>query len=361
MNSLFELLQISVGTREAFSQIPDSLQAWRSLLDTVAEHGLLGVTFPTIGKLKEQGLLTKKVYLPWGLAADEIALKNKQQREAVADLHQRFRGDGFRCCLLKGQASGAYYPDPLRRQCGDIDLWLEGDRKKIMDYLRPRYSVHKTRYIHCDVKMLKDFQVEVHFTPSWMFAPVSNRRLQRWFAAQADAQLSHFDATLGCATPTVAFNAVYMLLHIYRHLLEEGIGLRQLMDYYYLLQHLTVEERENVLQDLRHLGLYRFAGAVMYVLREVFGMEEERMLCPPNARRGALLLEAILESGNFGHADPLFAGKARTEGILAHGWRKIKRNLRFLRLCPSEVCWMPFFVTWQYFWRRKNGYLYKGR
>ena len=133
------------------------------------------------------------------------------------------------------------------------------------------------------------------------------------------------------------------------------------MDYYYLLHHLTAEEREDVLRDLRHLGLYRFAGAVMYVLREVFGMDEAQMLCPPNDRRGALLLEAILESGNFGHADPLFAGKARTEGILAHGWRKIKRNLRFLRLCPSEVCWMPFFVTWQYFWRRKNGYLYKGR
>ena len=362
MNPFFELLQVAVGTREILTAVPDSPESWQRLLDLVAEHGVVGVTFPAIDAMTRKGLVPEDFFIPWGLVEQDIIRRNHRQRDALAILNRQFQESGFRHCLLKGQASGAYYPNPLLRQSGDIDIWLDGGHKAVMTYLRPRFKVYKTRYIHCDVKMLKGMRVEVHFTPSWMNGPIANRRLQQWFAAQANAQFSHMDPTLGCPVPTKAFNAVYMLLHIYRHLLEEGIGLRQLMDYFYVLQHLTEEDKSAARKDLHHLRLYRFARAVMYVLREVFGMGEERMLCPPDDRNGVVLLEAILQSGNFGYADPVFANEeSRHEGILAHGWRKIKRNARFLRLCPSEVLWMPFFVTWQYFWRRKHGYLYKGR
>ena len=193
-----------------------------------------------------------------------------------------------------------------------------------------------------------------------MFSPFANRRLQRWFTAKAPEQFSHFDESLGINVPTPAFNGVYLMLHIYRHLLAEGVGLRQLMDYYYLLQHLDAAGRETVLQDLRHLGLYKFSGTVMYVLQEVFLLDASRMLCPPDARSGALLLKSILQSGNFGQFDPAFAnGKGKAHGKLVHGWLKLRRNLRFLSICPSEVLWMPWFLTWQYFWRLRHGYLEK--
>ena len=35
--------------------------------------------------------------------------------------------------------------------------------------------------------------------------------------------------------PTVEFNIIFQLTHIYSHLMNEGIGLRQLVDYYYVL------------------------------------------------------------------------------------------------------------------------------
>ena len=37
------------------------------------------------------------------------------------------------------------------------------------------------------------------------------------------------------AIPTVEFNLIFQLTHIYAHLMNEGIGLRQLLDYYYVL------------------------------------------------------------------------------------------------------------------------------
>ncbi len=153
-----------------------------------------------------------------------------------------------------------------------------------------------------------------------------------------------------------------MLLHIFRHVFEEGIGLRQLMDYYFLLTHLDSDDRAAVCRDLRHLGLSRFAGGLMYALRQAFMIDEGIVLCPPDKKLGTILLEKVMVSGNFGHSDPVFANReSKNEGILAHGWRKIKRNLGMLRISPSEVLWMPLFVTWQYFWRRRHGYLDKGR
>ena len=362
MNPLFELIQFSIGTRDDFPSAPDSVEAWKALLQQVAEHSLVGITFPAIRKMSTTGAVPVEIYYPWEVAVRKIISKNQWQRKAVAELYHLFLDNGFRNCILKGQAAAAYYPQPSLRQSGDIDIWLEGSRETIMEYLRSRYEVYKTRYIHCEAKVLDNVRVEVHFTPSWMFSPFANRRLQRWFASHSDGQFSHFDDRLGCNVPTTVFNAVYMLLHIYRHVMEEGIGLRQLLDYYYVLKRLDETGRQAVVRDLKQLRLYRFAGAVMFVLRSSFLAEESILICPPDTRLGKLLQESILESGNFGHSDPVFSNPdSKTEGILAHGWRKIKRNLRYLLLSPSEILWMPWFVTWQYFWRRKHGYLYKGR
>ena len=360
-NSFIALLQVVAGKRDTFTAVPDSQESWRHLLDLVAEHGLLGVTFSTIKDLRAQGIdFPREVFIPWGLAENEIVRRNQRQREAIADLYRQFLENGFSSCLLKGQSSGAYYPDPFLRQSGDIDLWARGSRQDVLSFLENRYSVRHVVYHHCDAKIFKDIPVEVHFTPTWMNSPFANRRLQKWFATQADEQFSRYDAALGYCTPTCSFDGVFLLVHIVRHVLDEGIGLRQLMDYFYLLQHLTEEDRLSVAHTLKRLGLLRFTGAVMYVLHEVFLMDTQFMLCRPDSKKGAFLLEEIIRSGNFGHSDARNE-HGPDEGILAHAWRKIKRNLRFFRLCPSEVLWSPCFMVWQYFWRRKNGYLYKGR
>lgn len=36
--------------------------------------------------------------------------------------------------------------------------------------------------------------------------------------------------------PTLSFNVIYILSHLYRHVFTEGIGLRQLLDYYFVIE-----------------------------------------------------------------------------------------------------------------------------
>ena len=75
------------------------------------------------------------------------------------------------------------------------------------------------------------------------------------------------------AIPTMAFIVVYLLTHLCHHFFDEGIGMRQIIDYYYVVTNDELLVIKDTLQrELKHLGLWKFAGAVMYVLHEALGL-----------------------------------------------------------------------------------------
>jgi len=140
------------------------------------------------------------------------------------------------------------------------------------------------------------------------------------------------------------------MVHIMNHLIHEGIGMRQIMDYYFLLrQGFTEEEQQHDVQLLKEFGLYDITAAVMFVMRQLFAMPKRLLLVPPDERRGAFLMNEILYGGNFGHYDPQSA-QARTP------WKKnvkrLKRDWRLLTIFPSECLWEPIFRWWHFFWRQ---------
>ena len=234
MDCFFELLQIALGKRTTLSNPPESRDEWEKLCATVSKHNLLAFTFPVIDELHDTlGTIPLGIYSRWAMVAEKVRKRNGEQIKICRSLNDKFRHDGFRCCVLKGQSSAARYPDPLCRQSGDIDLWMEGDRRKVVDYMRGLCPVRKVVYHHCDADFIPKMGLEIHFTPSWMNSPSANRRLQQWFLEEAGAQFSNYDEHLGFCVTSAPFDAVYMLVHIYRHVLDEGIGLRQLLDYYY--------------------------------------------------------------------------------------------------------------------------------
>ena len=89
-------------------------------------------------------------------------------------------------------------------------------------------------------------------------------------------------------------------------------------------------------RDLKHLGLWKFAGAVMFVLHEVFGLSEEMMIAPMNEKEGRFLLEEVMLGGNFGQYDDRLGDKTG-EGKVHRYFRMSLRNMRFVRHYPSEA------------------------
>ena len=108
-----------------------------------------------------------------------------------------------------------------------------------------------------------------------------------------------------------------------------------------------------VQKELKYLGLWKFAGAVMYVLHEALGLPEEKMIAPMDEKRGKLLLAEILNGGNFGQHFTKY-GHFTQLGMAKKYFLKIWRNMHFVRYYPAEALSEPIFRTWHFFWRLKH-------
>ena len=105
-----------------------------------------------------------------------------------------------------------------------------------------------------------------------------------------------------------------------------------------------------VQRELKYLGLWKFAGAVMYVLHEVLGLPKEKMIAPKDEKRGKLLLTEILNGGNFGKHFTKYGGFTH-QSMGKKYFLKIWRNMHFVRYYPAEALCEPIFRTWHFFWR----------
>ena len=149
--------------------------------------------------------------------------------------------------------------------------------------------------------------------------------------------------------PTDEFKIVFQLAHMMHHFFDEGIGLRQMIDYYYLLHSAKDDVRgkmSDVRETLKYLNLYKFAGAVMYIMKEVLGLDEKYLIVPVDEKRGRTLLKEILKGGNFGQHSGLTQHSTGMKYFL-----KTKRNFKLAYEYPTEAFCEPFFRTWHFFWR----------
>jgi len=351
MSPFFELLLVAVG-KKAELDCPLTPGQWEEVYQCAKKQTVFGVVFQAIMMLPDEQLPPRSVKVRFALLAEKIEKMNDRMNKRAAQMTEWMNELGLRSCVLKGPAVAKLYPNPQSRQCGDIDLWVEGDMRTILASVSKRWKIGEVFYHHADSHPFDDrMEVEFHFTPSWMNSPFANRRLQAYFRNCSDAQFGNSNDALGFATPTTSFDCVFSAVHIFRHLLFEGIGLRQIMDYHYILKSSSANDRTQAYRQLSILGLKRFAGALMYVEQQFFALDGEYLICPPSIRYGRFLMTEILLSGNFGRMDMRTAKVRRSDNILRKAALRLGRLPRYFAFSPSEVLWAPIFKTWQYLWK----------
>ena len=371
----FDFLRFCIGSAK---EIPGSLKEvdWKELYAIAKKQALLGVLFYGIRRLPKELAPEQKLLMQWMVMAEQIRKQNIRLFLDSVKVCKNFENKGFANCILKGQGNALLYPDPYMRTPGDIDIYLAGGRKRVMQYINKVCPNQVMRYHHVDFPVMKT-AIEVHFTPSYMFNPIHNRRMQKWFEEVMGEQCNHRvslpDGYGEIHVPQVSFNVIYILSHLYRHIFTEGVGLRQLLDYYFVLvkwhtdlTNLTdsnkslpqITQINTDLDALRHklkyLGLWKFAQAVMFVMKEVFGLSEDRMIAPMDEREGRFLLEEIMRGGNFGQYDDRMGSKVGESKIHRY-FRMNLRNLRFVKHYPTEALSEPLFRTWFAVWKKIHG------
>lgn len=371
----FDFLRFCIGSD---SEIPSSLKEadWKELYGIAKKQCLVGVLFHGIRRLPKELAPEQKLLMQWIVMAEQIRKQNIRLFLDSVKVCQNFENEGFANCILKGQGNALLYPDPYMRTPGDIDIYLTGGRKRVMQYINKVCPNQVMRYHHVDFPVMKT-AIEVHFTPSYMFFPIHNSRMQKWFKEVMGEQCNHRvslpDGYGEIHVPQVSFNVIYILSHLHRHIFTEGIGLRQLLDYYFVLlkwhtdlTNLTDSNKslpqmtlintdlDALRHKLKYLGLWKFAQAVMFVMKEVFGLSEDRMIVPMDEREGRFLLDEIMRGGNFGQYDTRLGSK-ENEGKLHRYLRMSLRNLRFVKHYPTEALSEPLFRTWFALWKKIHG------
>ena len=442
------------------------------LYSFASKQALLGLCFDGIERLGEEypeelrlNPIGRELLMTWMGKAQQIRRQNMKVNTVASKLFSMLREEGLRCCVLKGQGNALMYSNPYSRTPGDIDVWIDASRERIMEYAQKKFELEDDiRLQHLETS-LDGVPVELHFFPCSMNNPIYHARLQKWFRRNADLQCSHIvglpDGAGDIAIPTTAFNVVYQLTHLYHHFFDEGIGMRQIIDYFLVVNdfsknvfldtdfsnhpvnfsnhpvplskegstfspspsssgsgdvtapsrcseplrskdggpskvspdcagwdrldaigaskpspncagwdRLAIEGDNSagsttavtssastalvvVQRELKYLGLWKFAGAVMYVLHEALGLPEEKMIAPMDEKRGKLLLAEILNGGNFGKHFTKY-GHFTQQGMAKKYFLKIWRNMHFVRYYPAEALSEPIFRTWHFFWRLKH-------
>ena len=448
----FDFLRFSIGSAK---EIPGSLKEvdWKELYAIAQKQCLVGVLFDGIKKLPAEYVgIEKELLLQWMAESQMLEKANVWLNDAAIQVSEWFRKKGFRTCILKGQGNALMYPNPYSRTPGDIDIWVEGGDKRVISFVRSISPHEKACYHHIEFPPYKGVEVEVHYRPSFLLCFWHNRKLQKYYERVKEEQFSH-RVILGeqgeIAIPTAEFNLIFQLTHIFAHLMNEGIGLRQLVDYYYVLcdfykvyqnfskthpsslilkggstafpkplfnglytpfgspvsggqkpqgtgdvtvpprrseplrskvggpkrsspncagwDRLTIEgdnsagsttavtssastALDEVQEELKELGVWKFAGGIMYIMQEVFGMPASRLIVPPNEKYGKFVLNEVLEAGNFGRHD---ARNRFGRSQLGHNLQRVYRDIRLVRYFPAEALCEPLFRIWHFFWRLK--------
>ena len=365
ITAFFAFLKYCLGYKGNISRVVDSMD-WQELYSFASKQALLGLCFDGIERLgKEnpeelrQNPIGRELLMTWMGKAQQIRRQNRKVNAVAVKLFSMLKKDGLRCCVLKGQGNALMYPNPYSRTPGDVDVWIDASRERIMEYTQKKFELgDDIRLQHLETS-LDGVPVELHFFPCSMNNPIYHARLQKWFRRNADLQCSHIvglpDGAGDIAIPTSVFNVVYQLCHLYHHFFDEGIGMRQIIDYYYVVSMLNVncEMLTWLPKELKYLGLWKFAGAVMYVLHEALGLSEEKMIAPMDEKRGKLLLAEILNGGNFGKHFTKYGGFTH-QSMGKKYFLKIWRNMHFVRYYPAEALSEPIFRTWHFFWRMNN-------
>lgn len=336
---------------------------WQQLYSFASKQALLGFCFDGIERLEKeypeelkQNPIGRDLLIAWNGEVQQIRMQNMKVNVVASKLYSMFGENGLRCCILKGQGNALMYPNPYSRTPGDIDVWVNASRKEITEYAKRHFKIEDDiRFHHLEATM-DGVPVELHFFPCSMNNPLYNARLQKWFKRNADLQCSNvvslFDGMEEVAIPTTAFNVIYQLSHLYHHFFDGEIGMRQIIDYYYVVNNdVLLVIRDTLQKELKHLGLWKFARAVMYVQHEVLGLLEEKMIAPMDEKRGKMLLAEILNGGNFGQYDERYVFG---HSFFGHNIQRLCRDLRLVRYYPAEALSEPIFRTWHFFWRMKN-------
>ncbi len=280
---------------------------WVAIYKLSQEQTVVAVVWDGIEKLPLELRPDKALTFKWYGFIVRNEQTNRVINSRVAEIFELYKSAGLHPILLKGAGIASLYRNPLRRGCGDIDIFVGGDKeceianKVVVDKLQSinlnalgkehKHDFHTTLKLPDGLTIENHTRVTSHFTTS-----ISHRfdnQLNSWYpdnpgyADIADHKIE---------VPPSDFNTQYVFIHMYRHFFSVGVGLRQMCDWAVLINRLGQ-------QNIELVGYKQGWQVMAGFLVEYLGIDPAKIphFKGVNSKKNRIVLDLILESGNFGH------------------------------------------------------------
>jgi len=320
---------------------------WLALYQLSVNQTVDGIIADVIQGLDTEVLPPKALWIKWMVRLQQLEYRNAWMNGIIAEQLDFFSKHGLQPVLLKGQGLTAFYDQPLHRVCGDID-WYFADRQ---EYKRangllenkgikvarvPGYSVCYT---------WKGCVVEHHQRMFDIHNPFCSRYLKK---LEREEMIRHIMLPFQGETliiPAPILNTIQVNVHILKHLLGYGIGVRQLCDAARLYEVLHKEIDGAYLKSVyQALGILHWVTLLHVLLVDYLGLEKSKLPFQDETNEDVRwMLNDILAAGNFGFHHGYYQAKPGQAGINRTGrakqlWYSFRR---YVRLAPMEAISFP--------------------
>jgi hypothetical protein len=281
MEKLFyELIRVSAGQLDCLSRGPEP-EEWQVLYEMARQQQLTGVCYHGAQALFEFGLrVPHELIIDWMAEAEEIEEQNAMLTQRCVEVQKLLSESGFKSSVLAGQGIAHDYGETLQslRQPDGIDMYVDGEEGKLRVFLMAWNE--KDARLHARIGLGKN--------------PYRNKLLKPWFEKNHRA-LFVKDGEL--TRPSVSMTFMYSLITLYWRFIYQGITLRDLMDCFFALKRVAGYDKAaaiNYEKVLNGLGLLHFSQGVMWVMQEVFGLEEKAQIVKPLESKGSFILQEVM-------------------------------------------------------------------
>lgn len=253
---------------------------WTLCYRLACMQGVRALAFEALLQLPEGLDIPGALSMRWCESTERLYSRNRECMNVLASLVRECTAAGLEPVLLKGAGIASLYPQPLSRECGDIDLWFPGKSSDADNWFREMgYDVIPPDMMHSKC-IYKGFEIENHYSLFRRGKP-KNRHVEPaamclW--RKEGGRLLPLAGGASIMIPGPGLQLLHNARHIISHLTERFV-LRNIVDWALLLLDCDKEDkRQEVRGVFNQVGFSRAIAVVEALAVEYLGMPREMAL-----------------------------------------------------------------------------------
>lgn len=348
----FQLLRIGLwgeGTLSLDQQM--TTDDWNRIYRYASNHTIEGLIYDSFSFLEEDQLPPQSLRLKWAVRVDQIERHNAKMNEVIAEQFTSFRTHGIGPILQKGQGVASYYRIPNHRISGDIDFCFEDD-----GYAKARHFLKENQINFQDTAGFsldydfKGIHIEHHKRTFDFRSPLRKNYLRKLIKRYEPAKQHIMINEIPIRLLAPELQLLQVNIHILKHLITYGIGLRQFSDSARLYHAVSSQINNEALEQIyKKTGILKWIHLLHKLLVENLGLPKKDLPFPyPENIETDWMLDEVWYSGNFGFKDERFeSSKKSARFARPDSPRRLWQNFkRYVKYAPEEAIAFPLIHTY---------------